>query len=182
MSPTPLTGTEPRVNESGVQFLVIYPLARRAAHVRSAAAFAGTSVAQVDREDWEQEAMAAVWRALPRYDHSRASMRTYVEQVIATRFASLRRTRRCQPRFVPFEEHLSVGLDEIPMVEFRTDFYRVSASLAERDRRLAVCLMDHSPTEASRALGVSRSTIYEGIRRIRIAFRDAGFGPRGDRS
>jgi len=158
-------------------FRQAYPLALRSAQVRSAGAVVSGTVLLADREDWEQEALAAVWRALPRYDPSRASMRTYVERVIATRFASLGRARRCHPRLEPLEEHHSVGLDEIPMVEFRTDFHRVSASLAERDRRLAICLMDHSPTQAGRALGVSRSTIYEGIRRIRLAFEDAGFGP-----
>jgi hypothetical protein len=50
--------------------------------------------------------------------------------------------------------------------------------LAERDRRLAALLVDHSPTEASRALRLSRSTVYEGIGRIRVAFENAGFGPR----
>jgi RNA polymerase sigma factor (sigma-70 family) len=158
-----------------------YPLALRSAHVRSAGAVVSGAVLVADREDWEQEALTAAWQALPRYDPARASIRTYVERVIATRFASLWRARRCRPRLEPLEEHHSIGLGEIPMVEFRTDFHRVSASLAERDRRLATFLMDHSPTEASRALGISRSTVYEGIRRIRIAFEDAGLGPRSGR-
>lgn len=158
-----------------------YPQALLSAQVRSAAAVVTGAVLLADREDWEQEALTAVWRALPRYDAARASMRTYVERVIATRLASLRQGRRWQPRFEPLEEHHSVGLGEIPMVEFRIDFRRVSASLAERDRRLAIFLADHSPTQASRALGISRSTVYEGIRRIRVAFEDAGLGPRAGR-
>ena len=71
-----------------------------------------------------------------------------------------------------------VGFDGIPAAEFRMDLQRASASLAEADRHLAVFLVDHSQTEASRALGISRSSVYDGIRRIRIAFERAGFGPR----
>jgi RNA polymerase sigma factor (sigma-70 family) len=132
---------------------------------------------RADREDLEQEAFLAVWRALPQYDPLRASLRTFVERVVATRIASLMRARRRQPKLEPLEDHQPVGLDGIPFLEFKTDFQRVSTSLVERDRRLANFLVDHSPTEASRALGISRSTVYEAIRRIRVVFEDAGFGP-----
>ena len=158
-----------------------YPLARRAAAVRSAAAVAMASVQPADREDLEQEALVAVWRALTLFDPLRASLRTFVERVVATRFASVMRGRRRQPTLEPLESYQPVGLDGIPALEFHTDFQRVSASLAERDRRLANLLVDHSPTETSRALGISRSTVYEGIRRIRIAFEEAGLGPRVER-
>jgi RNA polymerase sigma-70 factor (ECF subfamily) len=181
MNPTPIAGIESQVHDSQAQFLAIYPLARRAAEVRTAAAIAWASLAPADREDWEQEALTAVWRALPRYDPSRASLRTFVERVVTTRFASLLRARRSRPKLEPLEEYHSVGLDGIPVVEFRTDFHRVSTSLAEHDRRLATLLLDHSPTEASRVLRISRSSVYDRIHRIRIAFEDAGFGPRGRR-
>ncbi len=182
MNRIPITGTESRVNKSHAQFMAVLPLAVRAAEVRTSAAVAQAQVAPADREDLNQEALVAVWRALPHYDPSRASLRTFVERVIATRFASLMRSRRRQPSFVPLEGHQPVGLDGIPVLEFRTDFQLVSESLAERDRRLATLLLDHSPTEASRVLRISRSTVYEGIRRIRTAFENAGFGPRGGRS
>lgn len=176
MNRTPIAAT--RLNEGHSQFLAIYPLARRAAEVRTAAAVARTTVAPADREDLEQEALVAVWRALPRYDPLRASLRTFVEWVVATRFASLMRARRRQPTLEPLRDHQPLGLDGIRILEFQTDFQRVSASFSERDRSLANLLADHSPTEASRALGISRSTVYEGIRRMRIAFGDAGFQPR----
>ena len=131
-----------------------------------------------DREDAEQEALVAVWRALPHYDPLRASLRTFVERVVATRLVSLMRARRRQLTLEPLKDYQPVGLDGIPVLEFQADFQRVSTSLAERDRRLATLLVDHSPTEASRVLSISRSTVYEGIRRIRIAFEDAGFGTR----
>lgn len=182
MNPTPISVTESRINERLARFLAIYPLARRSVGVRSAAAVALASLPPTEREDLEQEALIAVWQAMPHYDASRASLRTFVERVIATRFASLMRVRRWRPTFEPVKEQHMVGLDGIPLLEFRTDFQRVSASLAERDRSLAELLVDHSPTEASRVLRVSRSTVYEGIRRIRIAFADAGFGPREGRA
>lgn len=159
-----------------------YPLALRSARVRSAAAVVCGAVLLADREDLEQEALAAVCKALQHYDPSRASVRTFVEKVVASRFASLLRSRRWQPALIPLEEQHLVGLDGIPAAEFRMDFLRVSASLAERDRRLAVFLLDHSPTEASRKLGISRSTVYERIRRIRVVFEMTGLGPRAGRA
>ena len=175
MNRTPISAAD-RLNES--QFLAIYPLARRAAEVRAAVAVAQAWVVTADREDLEQEALVAVWRALPRYDPLRASLRTFVEWVVATRFASLMRARRRQPTLESLKDYQPLGLDGISVLEFQTDFQRVAASFSERDRRLANFLVDNTPTEASRALGISRSTVYEGIRRIRIAFGDAGFRPR----
>jgi RNA polymerase sigma factor (sigma-70 family) len=182
MNRTPIGGTESRINKSHTQFMAVLPLALRAAEVRTSAAVARAQMAPADREDVNQEALVAVWKALPHYDPSRASLRTFVEWVIATRFASLMRSRRIQPALAPLEGHQPIGLDGIPVLEFRTDFQIVSESLAERDRRLAALLLDRSPTEASRVLHISRSTVYEGIRRIRTAFENAGFGPRGGRS
>ena len=123
----------------------------------------------------------AVWRALQRFDPSRASLRTFVEMVVAARFASLMRARRSLPVLEPIEEYHLIGLDGIPALEFRVDFRRAAASLTEPDRRLARFLTDHTPTEAGRALGIARSTVYEAIHRIRAAFEKAGFGRR-DRS
>jgi hypothetical protein len=89
------------------------------------------------------------------------------------------RARRRQPRLESIEAHQPVGLDGIPAIERRTDITRASASLSDRDRQLAALLADHSPAEASRALRIARSTVYEGIGRIRVAFAAAGLAPRG---
>lgn len=159
-------------------FQQAYPMALRAAQVRSAAAIATTGLPADEREDLEQQALMGVWLALPRYDSSRASVRTFVERVVASRVASLLRARRRRPRFDPIEEYHAAGLDEIPALEFQTDCQRVAATLAERDRRLVALLLVHSPTEVSRVLRISRSTVYEGIRRIQVAFQLAGYGPR----
>lgn len=178
MNRTPIAETQSEPNGSQAQFLAIYPLARRAAQVRAAAAVARATLPTADREDLEQEVLVAVWRALPLYNPLRASLRTFVERVVATRFASLMRARRRQPLLQPVQERHLVGLDGIPAVELRTDVQRVTESLPETERRLAAVLVERTPTEASRVLGISRSTVYERIRHIRRAFEQAGFGPR----
>jgi RNA polymerase sigma factor (sigma-70 family) len=155
-----------------------HPLATRSAQSRSRSAVARGAIPESERRDLEQEALSAVWKALPHYNPSRASLRTFVERVVATRLASLMRARRRRPTLVPLDDYQPVALNGIPALEFQTDFHRVSASLVERDRRLASMLADRSPTEAGRALRLSRSTVYEGIRRIRVAFEKAGFRPR----
>ncbi|MBM3745717.1 MAG: sigma-70 family RNA polymerase sigma factor [Acidobacteria bacterium] len=160
-----------------VTFQQAYPMALRAAQVRSAAAVATAGLPAHEREDLEQEALMAVWRALPQYDPSRACLRTFIERVIASRFASLLRARRRQLTLVPLDGQHLVTRDGIPVVEFRNDLQRVVGSLAERDRRLTLRLMEHTPTETSRSLGIARSTVYEHLRRIRTAFVDAGLGP-----
>jgi RNA polymerase sigma factor (sigma-70 family) len=154
-----------------------YPHICRAASVRLAGV---ANLSKSDRQDLEQETLTAVWRALRHYDASRSSLRTFVEKVVSTRLASLFRRRRRQLHFELIDEHHLIGLDGIPTAEFRIDFQRIVAFLSTRDGRLAALLADHSPSEASRALGISRSTVYEGMRRIRSAFEHAGYGvPQG---
>lgn len=158
-------------------FRAIYPLARRAAEVRSAAAVAISSIASADREDIEQQAMADVWQALPRFDSSRASLRTFIERVVCSKVASAVRSQRARRRALPDEALDAPGVWEPATAsDSRVDVARVLVKLHAADRNLATLLVDHTPSEAGRALGISRSTVYEGIRRIRLAFVDAGIG------
>src|SRR5581483_5642548 len=60
--------------------------------------------------------------------------------------------------------------------ELRIDVYRVLAGCTETERNVALSLMEHTPSEASRLKGLSRSTIYERIRGLRARFAAAGFG------
>jgi RNA polymerase sigma-70 factor (ECF subfamily) len=154
-----------------------YPLALRAARVRAAAAVAFGGAPAGDREDLEQEALLRVWQALPRYDPTKASLRTFVERVADSRFASLLRPRCRQVVIEPLSRISPASADGIPAVELRVDFERVLAKLSEPDRRLARLLSEHTPSQASRILGVARSTVYCRIRRLRAAFRAAGYGP-----
>ena len=61
--------------------------ALRATQVRAAAAVASGAVSTSDREDIEQEGLIACWRALPHFDPDRASLRTFVEHVVASHLA-----------------------------------------------------------------------------------------------
>jgi RNA polymerase sigma factor (sigma-70 family) len=154
-----------------------YPLVRRAAQVHAAAATMAGSLPNSDRQDLEQEGLLALWRALPRFDSSRASITTFAERVVANQIASVVRAQRALRR-IPVPTNTSAYSDHAGYsVELGTDVERVLADLPEDDRRLARLLAEYSPTEASRMLRVSRSSVYEGIRRIRIAFLEAGLAP-----
>jgi RNA polymerase sigma factor (sigma-70 family) len=161
-------------------FQEAYPLALRAAEVRAKVAVASSAIPLADRQDLQQEALTACWRALPSFDPNRASLRTFVELVVASRLASMHRARRCRPRLQPLG-HDPYSADDAwaREIELRSDVHHVLAALQDGDRRVAVALMECTPTEASRLLEVGRSTIYERIRRIRGVFEAAGLGPRG---
>jgi RNA polymerase sigma-70 factor (ECF subfamily) len=159
----------------------VYPVAKRAAQVYAAAAVVAGALPAADRADLEQEALLAFWRALPKFDPTRASLRTFSERVIANRIASTARAQRAVRRTPVLTEAPSCSEHPGFTIELRVDVDRALAVLRDDDRRLARLLVDHSPTEASRSLHISRSTVYERIRRMRIAFEDVGFGPRGGR-
>jgi hypothetical protein len=64
-------------------------------------------------------------------------------------------------------------------LELRIDIERLLKVRSDGERRLASVLMEHTPSQASRMLGVARSTIYAHIQKLRPHFAAAGFGPRG---
>lgn len=157
-------------------FDLAYPLIRRAAHARLRGKLRLTTT---DRQDWEQEVLIAAWRALPQYDPTKAALRTFLERVIGNRLASLVRGRHRVPVFVGLEDYHSIDLCEAAQVELGRDVRTVVAQLPEPERRLATVLVSCTPAEASQRLGIARSTVYERIRRIRIAFELAGYRRRG---
>jgi RNA polymerase sigma-70 factor (ECF subfamily) len=149
-----------------------YPLARRAVQVRAASG----AMRAGDREDFEQEALLGLWIALRRYDPSRASLRTFVERVTDNRFAS-RMRRRDHLVVEQLDGHPFPTPDGIPAIQFHVDFERILSCLREADRAVARLLLDHSPSEITKTLGVARSTVYARIARLRRAFAEAGYGP-----
>lgn len=163
-------------------FRQAYPMARRAAQVRATAAVVSGAIQTADREDFEQEGLTACWRALPRYDPNRGSLRTFVEHVVAARLASLVRSANRVPAMQPLDSAHRCHVDPCadPM-ELHADVWRLLNLLNDRDRRLMLLLMEHSPAEASRMLGIARSTVYQRIQRLRRTIIDAGLAPEGHR-
>jgi RNA polymerase sigma factor (sigma-70 family) len=153
-------------------FDLAYPLAQRAARVRASAI---PRYDYFDREDLEQDALAAVLAALDRYDESRASLRTFVERVASNGIASTLRRARSSKRTIadywPAAEPPRLSL----IIELRLDMNRVLGTLERRDRQVARLLEEHRPAEIARALGISRTAVYHSIDRIRDAFDEAGF-------
>ena len=159
-------------------FALAYPCARRAARVRSAAAVKQKVILHAEEEDFEQQLLLGVWQTLGTYDSARSCLKTFIELIVASRSASLARSRRRQPKFEWLNDYHAVDVDNgVSAMERKVDVQRAIGSLAARDRELAGLLMFNGPGEASRILGVSRSRTYRAISRIRAAFAKAGLRP-----
>jgi RNA polymerase sigma factor (sigma-70 family) len=159
-----------------------YAIAARAARVRAMAAVVSGAIPVADREDFEQEGLTACWRALPQFDPARASLRTFIERVIASRIASLVRAARRSPSHVPLNaagpQPVDSGAD---LQELYADVARLSSAFGIHDRQLILLLLEHSPAEAGRMLGIPRSTVHDRILRLRHRFVEAGFVSNGGR-
>jgi RNA polymerase sigma factor (sigma-70 family) len=159
-----------------------YPIAARAARVRATAAVVSGAIPVADREDFEQEGLTACWRALPQFDPARASLRTFIERVIASRMASLVRAARRSPERVSLTAAGPRPVDSgVDVQQFYTDVERTIAAFECHDRQLILLLLEHSPADAGRMLGLPRSTVHDRILRLRRRFIAAGFVPNGGR-
>ncbi|MEN6537182.1 MAG: sigma-70 family RNA polymerase sigma factor [Bryobacteraceae bacterium] len=157
-----------------------YPIARRAVQVRATAAVVCGIIPVADREDFEQEGLTACWRALPHFNPARASLRTFVEHVIAARLASIIRSARRAPVLLPIESASTLRIaGDASCQELRADVMRLLDRLGPAERHLVQLLLDHSPAEASRILGVPRSTLHDQVVRLRRRFSLAGLGASG---
>jgi RNA polymerase sigma-70 factor (ECF subfamily) len=158
-----------------VTFHLAYPLAMRAAQVRATAAVLSGAVLLADREDIEQEALIACWRALHKFDPRRASLRTFVERIVANQITSairrLRAEKRQAHRDVCAPTHVDCKVDSLNL---RMDVQRVLEGLGPDQRDVCRMLADHSATDVSRRAGISRATIYRMIGHLRLIFIEAG--------
>ncbi len=156
-------------------FVEADPLARRAAQVHSARAVRALRIVGVDRDDLEQEALISVWRALSRFDPSRASLRTYVERIVRSTAASVLR-KTCSQKRTPSGMSHSRPLQILSSIELRIDIDRILNGVGAHDQRLARLLAEHTPAEVARIVGTSRPSVYRCITRIRIALMEGGHG------
>jgi RNA polymerase sigma factor (sigma-70 family) len=157
-------------------FEASWKTAQRAAQRRVAIGAKWASLG-VNREDLVQEGVTACWRALPQFDPTRASLPTFFDRVVANRLASVLRSSRT-PILQPLEAADAYTIDSaLGHIHLALDVAKVLERLNENDRRLAKTLMKCSPSETSRRLGISRSTVYARMAGLRSSFIAAGFGP-----
>jgi RNA polymerase sigma factor (sigma-70 family) len=152
--------------------------ALRIARIRTRAALRARSIPSADRDDLVQELLIACWRAAAAFDPGRGSLRTFLECVIVRRVASAVRTARRKPVILPLDSVSGHGVGpEATEFNVRSDVACVLRQLDREDRRAAMALMEHSPTEAARELRISRSAVYQRIGRLRCRFIAAGIIP-----
>ncbi len=164
-----------------ITFEQAYPIALRAAQVRATAAVTNGVIPVADREDLEQEGLVACWRALPQFNPARASLRTFIEHVIAARLASIVRTARRSPDWLPIKSASTLPAEfSAADLDLRADVQRALADLGAQDRQIIALLYDHSPAEVGRVLGIPRSTVHDRIVRLRRRLVAAGLRRNGD--
>jgi RNA polymerase sigma factor (sigma-70 family) len=149
-------------------------VALKIARIRVRAATRTRVIPTTDRDDLVQELLIACWLASDKFDPPKASLRTFLECVITFRLASAIRTARRRPEMVPLDSASVCSVDGVSGFELRLDVARVLSRLESEDRRVALALLECSPTEASRKLGVARSTVYAHIGHLRASFIAAG--------
>jgi RNA polymerase sigma factor (sigma-70 family) len=156
-------------------FECAYPHAWRAASIHTTKSLTKHQQLVCDREDILQDVMLGLWREIPNFDPRKSSLPTFVERVVKSRTSSAIRDRRTLKR-TTMAPLTSEPVSECASSKFhlRADVERLLAHLTPFDRLVAEELIERTPTEAARALGVSRSTLYLAIERIRAVFVAGG--------
>jgi RNA polymerase sigma factor (sigma-70 family) len=148
-------------------------------------------------DDLRQELRLGVVERAGAFDPSRASWPTFVDRVVTSRAANLAAAERaaCRDRRrCVFAEDVGANqaasreeaLDHVagsterdlraPLadLELRRDVHAVVGRLPPDERRVCEHVLAASIDEAARALGRSRSWVYDALRRLREPFEDAG--------
>jgi RNA polymerase sigma-70 factor (ECF subfamily) len=155
-----------------------------------------------ERQDVEQELAIFLLDKLGLYDANRASFRTFVSRVIAHKATDLVVTRNAQKRgarltSIPLDtfeddDAFGPGTDDlcnspwvdqstVSLAEFlilRADVERIVTSLPADLQDMCVRLLTENVSEIAQSRGVSRSSVYGSIHRLREAFAALGRRPR----
>jgi RNA polymerase sigma factor (sigma-70 family) len=152
-----------------------YPVIRRVAGVRAAAVARTCGLSDDERADLVQDAALRVWRDLAGFDPSRSSLKTFIERIIANQMTSSVRRLRAEKRQAVLSECQPTRVDcEVDRINLRIDVLRVLNVLRPRQRDLCRMLTDHSASDVSRSVGISRATVYRMIGHLRVVFIEAG--------
>jgi len=175
MKPTKTTerrGKGKAAREDAVEalFREAYPLAIRSAKFRSRAF---PQYDDIGHDDLVQEVLIAVWIALSRFDPARAGLRTFVERVSANAIVTSLRRRRATKRMPNYRPVSAPQL--LVNVELRLDIQRAFRGISKRDQEIAFMLRaEDTPSDIARVLTTSRTSVYESIKRLRLALRELG--------
>jgi RNA polymerase sigma factor (sigma-70 family) len=157
-------------------FAEAYAIAHRSAYVRSVRAIRILRVTGVDAVDLVQESLIGVYLALGHFDPLRASLRTFIETVVAGKITSVIRRAGAKKRTRPADFALAITPSEILVkIELRVDIRRALKRLNTRDQRVALLLVHQKPTDVALILGISRPAVYRSIDRIRRVLEEAGY-------
>lgn len=148
-----------------------------------------------DQEDIEHELLITVLERWPAFDSTRASARTFMARVVASKAASLVRVSQAAKRGVrqstspngdatngacEFDEEQARARrgihsrSEVDAVSLRLDVAGVVADLPNDLRRLCEHLLRESVSEAARSSGQHRTTLYRAISDVRKRFTESG--------
>lgn len=164
--------------------------------------FRSNAVPTMDIEDIEQELMLHVHRRLPNFDHTRASLPTFVDRVVRNHAATLIEVAKAEKRgsetetvwlnepvVIDTQHELSERSELIgdehcqwrtpvllrdEQIMLRHDLIRVLQSLPPPVRDVFHWLAHSSISEAARSLGVSRASLYDRLLPARTRCAVAG--------
>ena len=139
-----------------------------------------------ERDDLRQELLLDLLRRSPRFNPRRGEWRGFVRGVVrnhatvlATRRHRLNQREVLADDLFGGDQDAFEGLrrhDPVDDLHLRLDVARVLAGLPAQLRQLAHLLTVLSMSEVPMAIGKSRSGVYQMLRKIRMAFSEAGFG------
>jgi len=130
------------------------------------------------RLDLQQDAVLELWRKRQLFDAERAGWLTFADRVITNRIRSQMRflfaARRGYESQLPLHKPKDFAAMPDSRIDLRIDVERVLARVSRFDRAVAVGLAHLSASDVSRFLGVSRSSVYGAIERLRAVFTQSG--------
>lgn len=155
----------------------IDPFVLRQAEIRASQLVACAGFTRDDWEDLRQDLLLDYLERLPLFDSERGEPRGFMFGVVRNRAARLAAQRRRAVCGVitdlPPRPHADVDHD------LRLDVAAAVARLPDHLRVVAELLLERTPREVARAIGKSRSRVYQMIGEIRAAFEQAGVRPEG---
>ena len=149
------------------------------------------SIGASDREDLAQHLRIVLLEAVADYNAATAGWSTFVGVVLQRAIGKWIRHHRCacrQPSRVEslspsWMEHgdgsaclASQATDPAIILIDRLSWADALTALLPEDRQVAELLMGHDVVEVLRLTGWSKARFYRALARIRVAFRQAGFG------